>query len=416
MHSTILMNKIITIAEYLLAFFVILEFNTPYSIFHLIKTAYNILPICILFLLILLEIKHLKSKDFACIFIYYIGSIFPLLSLSDHAYLAYLRVYILILPMIWMYLIIKKRKGENVYHSLFIKYSNIVVCIAIISLIMWQLGSILHIISPTAQIPNDWTMDGSIRLIPTYYGIYFETQSFSIFGIEAWRNTGIFNEGPMYNMVLCTALLIECFIRNNTSKKRIILLILTIISAATTTGQMFLLMLVFVWIYKNMSRKNKLLLWIVAPIALYGIYTAANSILEEKYAYGAGASSMDIRSGSIIGCINIGLEHPLLGIGLFPEKLVYSSQILDHSNSLFELFAVGGLYVVALYIIPLVVIPYLCYKKRKNYLWLLTMWGFFILFTITYSQYKYLTLLFVAWGLSNLNMKTLATNRRYKFF
>lgn len=165
-----------------------------------------------------------------------------------------------------------------------------------------------------------------------------------------------------------------------------------------------------------MSRKNKLLLWIVAPIALYGIYTAANSILEEKYAYGAGASSMDIRSGSIIGCINIGLEHPLLGIGLFPEKLVYSSQILDHSNSLFELFAVGGLYVVALYIIPLVVIPYLCYKKRKNYLWLLTMWGFFILFTITYSQYKYLTLLFVAWGLSNLNMKTLATNRRYKFF
>ena len=154
-----------------------------------------------------------------------------------------------------------------------------------------------------------------------------------------------------------------------------------------------------------MSRKNKLLLWAVAPIVLYGIYTVASVILEEKYAYRSGASSMDIRSGSIMGCINIGLEHPILGIGLFTKKLVYSSQILDHSNSLFELFAVGGLYVVALYIISLIVIPYLYYKKRKDYLWLLTMWGFFILFTITYSQYKYLTLLFIAWGLSNLNMK-----------
>lgn len=413
MHSTILMNKIITIVEYLLAFFIILEFNTPYSIFPLIKTAYNVIPICILSLLILLDIKHLKSKDLAYIFIYYIGSIFPLLFLSNHAYLAYLRVYILMLPMIWTYLIIRKRKSVNAYYSLFIKYSNIIVCIAIISLIMWLLGSILHIISPTTQIPNDWTMGGSIRLIPTYYGIYFETQSFSIFGIEAWRNTGIFNEGPMYNMVLCAALLIECFIRTNISKKRIILLILTIISTATTTGQMFLLMLTFVWIYKNMSRNNKLLFWTIAPIALFGIYTAANIILEEKYAYGAGASSMDIRSGTIMGCINIGLEHPLLGIGLFPERLVYSSQILDHSNSLFELFAVGGLYVVALYIISLVLIPYHYYKKRKDYLWLLTMWGFFILFSFTSSQYKYLTLLFVAWGLSNLNMKALATNRRY---
>lgn len=415
MRSTILMNKVITIAEYLLAFFVILEFNTPYRIFPLINTAYNAFPLCILFLLIVFGVKNLKTKDFAYVSIYYVGSIFPLLTLSSHAYLAYLRVYILILPMIWMYLNIRKRAGIDAYHSLFIKYSNIVVCIAIISLIMWLLGSILHIISPTAQIPNDWTMDGLMKLIPTYYGIYFETQSFSIFGIEGWRNTGIFNEGPMYNMVLCTALLIECFIRKNTSKKRIILLILTIISTVTTTGQMFLLMLAFVWIYKNMSSKNKLLFWAIAPIALYGIYTAASVILEEKYAFRSGASSMDIRSGSIMGGIDIGLEHPILGIGLFTKKLVYSSQILDHSNSLFELFAVGGLYVVALYIISLVVIPYLYYKKRKDYLWLLTMWGFFILFTITYSQYKYLTLLFVAWGLSNIGVKTLAINRQHKF-
>ena len=405
------MNRITTTSEYLLVFLVILEFNTPYSIIPFVKVIYNAFPLCILFILILLSIKKLVIKDFACISIYYVGSIFPLLSLSDHAYLAYLRVYILMLPMLWMYLNIKRKKGMDAYHSLFIKYSNIVVCIAAVSLIMWLLESILHITSPTTQIPNDWTMDGSIRLIPTYYGIYFETQQFSIFGIEACRNTGIFNEGPMYNMILCTALLIECFVRTNISKKRIILLILTIISTATTTGQMFLLMLAFVWIYKNMSQKSKIVLWVTAPFVLYGIYKVANIILEEKYAYGAGASSMDIRSGSIMGCINIGLEHPIFGIGLFPKKLVYPSLILDHSNSLFELFAVGGLYVLALYISSLLFIPYFYYKEKKNVHLLFVMWGFFMLFSFTSSQYKYLTLLFVAWGLSHINLKFLATNK-----
>ena len=74
------MNRITTTSEYLLVFLVILEFNTPYSIIPFVKVIYNAFPLCILFILILLSIKKLVIKDFACISIYYVGSIFPLLS------------------------------------------------------------------------------------------------------------------------------------------------------------------------------------------------------------------------------------------------------------------------------------------------------------------------------------------------
>ena len=84
-----------------------------------------------------------------------------------------------------------------------------------------------------------------------------------------WRNTGIFNEGPMYNMVLCMALTIECFIRPIKSKVKICILIITIISTLTTTGQLFLLLLGGYFLYKRMSNKLRMFFLIIMPFCLY---------------------------------------------------------------------------------------------------------------------------------------------------
>lgn len=309
------------------------------------------------------------------------------------------------LPLMWTYLNLRKYRGITAYHSLFLRYSNIVIVLAVVSLIMWMLCSLLGIIPLTMQIPSYWTQGGYLRFISTYWGIYFETQHFSLFSIEAWRNTGIFNEGPMYNMILCTSLAIECFIRLKKSTVRIVILVLAIITTVTTTGQFLLIMLLFWTFIKKISRKQQKLLILFFPVLFYCTCIGINVLMEEKLESEKGSSSVDTRSDSIGKCLEVGFEHPVLGVGLMSGKVRIRSLVLDeHSNSLFELFAYGGLYVVTLYIGGLLILPFLYYIKYKDLQWLLTMGRFFIIFSVTLSQYRYLTLLFLAWGLSSIDM------------
>lgn len=394
------MNRIRTTLEYILVLMIILEFNTPYLVFPFVKHIMQYAPILILACLIFMSGEIIKIRSIKYLLVYFLGAVIPFLVLSK-GYFVYLRIYIIMLPLMWTYLNLRKYRGITAYHSLFLRYSNIVVVLAVVSLIMWILCSLLEIIPFTMQIPSYWTQGGYLRFISTYWGIYFETQRSSLFGIELWRNTGIFNEGPMYNMILCTSLAIECFIRLKKSTTRIIVLVLTIITTLTTTGQLLLIVLLFVAFIKKIGRKQQKLFILFFPVLLYCTYIGVNLLMEKKKE----SRSVDIRSDSIEKCLEVGFEYPVLGVGLTSGKVRIRSLVLDeHSNSLFELFAYGGLYVMILYIGGLLVLPFLYYTKYKDLQWLLTMGSFFIIFSVTFSQYRYLTLLFLAWGLSSIDM------------
>ena len=248
-------------------------------------------------------------------------------------------------------------------------------------------------------VPNSWKGDG-IEMIPTYHFLYFETQEASFMDYETVRNSGIFNEGPMYNMVLCVALSIELFLRPTKSLKRIALLAITIATTFTTTGIIFLGLTV-VWIlFHYFSEKARALLIIVIPVLIVGMMTFSSAVLEDKQT-SSGEGSVKSRMYDITTCIDIGLENPLLGQGLFTKKLSEADGgTYGYSNSLFTLFADGGFYTVFLYIAALVLIPLRDYLKSREVLWPLMMFAYFLLFTFTISQYQLLTLLFVAFGLT----------------
>lgn len=96
------------------------------------------------------------------------------------------------------------------------KFINIVLVLSIISLFFWVLGSNFGIIKPTNYVVNDWN-GGSI--IPSYYNIYFESQSISIFDNELVRNSGVYPEVPMWNLLLCVAVVFqEYFIKKQIGK------------------------------------------------------------------------------------------------------------------------------------------------------------------------------------------------------
>lgn len=392
------------ILEYLLVFCIILEFNTPYLIFPEVKRMIQVFPIFILLGLLIISNYSITKKVNILVFIYFVGALFPMLALRDHNYPSYIIRYVLILPLLWMYLSHRKEFGSSVYNSLFLKYSNVMVIIAVASLVMWFLCSILQVVPATSFFPYEW--GSSIDFIPTYWGVYFETQSIAPLGEKIWRNTGIFNEGPMYNMALCVAFIIEYFIQPFRSKTKLWILAIAIFTTFTTTGQFFL-MGIGIWsVFNRMGRRYRILLLLVVPILLYFGYVVAGTLLANKKATG-GEDSMNLRTEDITWCMEAGMEHPMLGVGLTLREgeSLWHGKTLGRSNSLFAVFARGGLFVLILYIGALLLIPYLYYRKYKDPKWFYAMFCFFLVFTVTVSFLNYLTLLFIAWGMSNINLK-----------
>lgn len=396
------------ILEYLLVICIIIEFNTPYLIFPTVKRMAQIFPALILLVLLIISKYSITKKANILLFAYWGGAIFPMLVLREHNYYAYILRYVIILPLLWMYLAQKKELGTISYCSLFLRFSNVMVFIAVVSLIMWVLCSILQIIPATAIFPYEWAP--GIDFISTYGGIYFETQTVVPFGERIWRNTGIFNEGPMFNMVLCTAFIIEYFIRPIKSKPRLWILAITILTTLTTTGQLFLIGMVLWILSKRIGRKYRVILLFIAPLFLYIGYRAAGEILENKMETG-GDGSMELRSDDITWCFEAGMEHPILGVGLILREgeSLWNGMTLGRSNSLFAVFARGGLYALALYVGSLLIIPFLYYRKYKDPRWFYVMLCYFLIFSITISFLKYLTFLFIAWGLSNIDLKRWST-------
>lgn len=392
------------ILEYLLVFCIILEFNTPYLIFPEVKRMIQVFPIFILLGLLIISNYSITKKVNILVFIYLVGALFPMLALRDHNYPSYIIRYVLILPLLWMYLSHRKEFGSSVYNSLFLKYSNVMVIIAVASLVMWFLCSILQVVPATSFFPYEW--GSSIDFIPTYWGVYFETQSIAPLGEKIWRNTGIFNEGPMYNMALCVAFIIEYFIQPFRSKTKLWILAIAIFTTFTTTGQFFF-MGIGIWsVFNRMGRRYRILLLLVVPILLYFGYVVAGTLLANKKATG-GEDSMNLRTEDITWCMEAGMEHPMLGVGLTLREgeSLWHGKTLGRSNSLFAVFARGGLFVLILYIGALLLIPYLYYRKYKDPKWFYAMFCFFLVFTVTVSFLNYLTLLFIAWGMSNINLK-----------
>ena len=118
-------NRIRLLLEYLLVFFIIIEFNKPYLFFEEVKRIIQIFPIFILLLLLIISNYSIKNKFNIQIFAYLLGALFPMLILREHNYPAYIMRYILVLPLLWMYLIQRKAYGVSAYCSLFFKFSNV---------------------------------------------------------------------------------------------------------------------------------------------------------------------------------------------------------------------------------------------------------------------------------------------------
>ncbi len=390
--------KITAFLEYLLISWIIFEYFTIYMRFLSYETIYTI---GFAILIPLLVISHKKSnvKIITAPFIFYL-LIILILTLYNKRLLLYSVLYLGYLPLCYIYFRTSKVYNNHTFGIEWLKkYCNIITIIALISLIFWIGTNIFNIFTPTSYIPSNWGENASF--IPSYYYLYFETQTTFFAGYELQRNTAIFTEAPVCNLLYCFALTIEIFLTNKKSLIRKIILITAIITTFSTTGQMFLILILFIYIIFYIPSKSKIrkLLLFSLPFLLYIAYTTATFIIQDKSA----SSSYEDRQEHISEMINLGMKNPIGGIGV----MTYDKGI---SNSIFHLFAEGGILLFIIYFYFLLVIPFNYFKRQKDIRWILTNGLFFFLFIFTVAYYKSLDLTLIAYSLANIDKKHLSIN------
>lgn len=244
---------------------------------------------------------------------------------------------------------------EN-YPSIFEKYINIMVVIGIISIVIWLMGSVFHVISPNMAISTTWTSTGKPITVPGYWGIQFERQIsdiFSFLGVSV-RNSSFFAEAPMASFNFSIALLLELLvIERKKHKYKIITLILAILTTFASTGYLIVIGILGYGYFKYKPKKMgmKIIKIFIIPIVVgvFGIFIII--LVLQKL----GTSSGNIRVEDFVIGYNIWRKYAIWGCGYENNDLIktyfsISRTNMGFSNSLTQILVQCGLYIFVLYI------------------------------------------------------------------
>lgn len=396
--------------EYILALLLVLSCNSVFL--HSINDNYHILDLIIVFSIILsgvlsfrLKINKKTFNKIGMFFsVYYIYIFTFLLIWSFHSgRRKFILNFVIFVPiMTYCYFCYNKRMNS---YSLLYKISDIVLLLTWVSLVLWISASLLNIIKPTGYMNIFW---GKEVTIPSYFNLYFETQTINFFGFSGIRNTGVFCEGTMYSIVLVISLAIEFFLREKVNKRRCLLFIIGVISTISTTGVISVLIIISLkmFLIKNKNRTNEnrlynIIRFILIIFAIVGFIYIGYQILYEKQS----SSSYSIRLDDYIAGYKAWIKSPIVGngYGSIDSIRAYMSSWRSYntgfSNGIMIVLAQSGIALLLIYILP--GIFYLSESIRIKKMNLLCIFIIILeLFITSFWQDTNLLLLFISFGLS----------------
>lgn len=349
-----MLNKISSVIDIILMFFLIISTN---SIYVNIEDAYSfnnyitiLIFVSFVCKIILFKIsKEIFNKILILLGVYY--SIVILISIINFSKFTINNILYYFINFPLLLVIILLLREQNKLQAWLINLINITALLAVISLFFWILVSNFNVISPTDYLINKWS-DGGV--VVSYYNMYFETQKIEIMDNVIVRNSGVFAEAPMWNLILSIALMIQTlFLRRNDYKT--LILVLTILSTVSTTGVYIIGLIIAYKIIFEVSGWKKYITLILVPILVLGLSfiwenkseTASASIRFDDYKAGIQAWFDNIFFGS-------GFLNGLRVIESYMDTTIRAN--LGYSNSLFVILAQGGIILFILYLLPMFLI------------------------------------------------------------
>ena len=280
-------------------------------------------------------------------------------------------------------------------------YCRLIVVVAAVSLAFWVAGSLLHVLKPTGQVGTFWTgNENYIRMVPSYFGIYFETQDVKFGSLKLTRNSAIFSEAPMASFHFFFLFLIQKQLCQH-SKIRSLLLAIAIVSTVSTTGICFLVLyyLINFILSPSNSKVRKLLKLILLPLLTIVALSVVFVLVEDKMESRSG----DIRLDDLRACFRMWMDHFFWGVGInntnpiIPYLSGFRKSNHGLSNSLFLVFACGGLYTGILFYIQFTIGIVRAVMIRDKQRFILVFLLFF-LFAITVIPYTYVFIFSLIWS------------------
>lgn len=386
-------KSIIRFYSHLLVITIIIDYTSLYQ-FIIPDSIYTLMRIGIPMLLPVFKkgemVAYKNWLKYLVIYYLYI-SLFFLFHIETN--FGYFFKFLVFFPILLYYYLCVKEKYRD---ELLLIYNSWITKIAVVSLLLYFLGPLTNIITPTGKVFTEW---GIPRNVDTYFYLLFNTQSLMFMGSEMFRNTSIFTEGPMCNFHFCLALLIELYVKKKPIRLNVLVLVLGILSVFSTTGQVLLiLILLSVPIKKIITLKTKriykLIIFVtVVPIFLFISYWGISSIIMEKASSSAGSfvtHLVNMEDG-----ISAFKNNPIVGGGI-------GNFISGSSNSFFVLLAEGGICLTLLYVVTFMFFPYLGYRNTQNSNILLFSFFLFVLISFTVVPYAMITFLCMAYSFSSV--------------
>lgn len=396
------------ILEVLFAFCLVLNGN---SVWLNIKSTRNWfgrgLQILILLLMSILLLIHKFKKNYlknAC-FIFGGGSVYLIIlgivhPNSTNGLVGFTIISVAIISFAYLY------KSIGRMTDILYTYENIIVIIAIISIVFWIFGSVLKIIPISGYAMFNWTDSGLDKQINNYWGLYYETQWTFLQGYGMLtRNTAIFTEAPMCSLHFSFALLIEAFLKEKLNFKKYVFFILAILTTFSTTGYLIVAITVFSrMIYiKNKVRMVQYLKILGIPLSLISGLIASIILIQLKLDSGSGILRLD----DFVAGYKAWMENPLFGSGfgnydvLIRHMSFWRQSKTGFSNSIMQVLAYGGIYFGIVYMIPFVVGIYNAIHW-KQYRHCVFIGGILFMFVFTIIPFKFLTIFLLGYiGLSD---------------
>ncbi|WP_260340186.1 O-antigen ligase family protein, partial [Levilactobacillus parabrevis] len=290
------------------------------------------------------------------------------------------------------------RLGNTDY--LFIAYKNVVLALAVVSLLFWLLSMLK--LPTNMNTPVLW---GSYRQLPGYFGIHYIAQGQTVFlGLSMIRNTGLFVEAPMYSYVLSIALMVLLFVDKRVGSKKnleVLILLFAIFTTTSTTGIIVALLAVM---YDLLIVRNKASMLFKTIIVLAGVLIVGLIIrivlLRKIQVEGVGSSSVrwnDIQSGFYAWRNHLWLgngfgNYDVIEAYMSPNRLVMNGNS-GFSSGLMEVLAYGGVLTAMFQIVP----TFLALFRSKRLFGLAAISFLLFVFTIVNDVYIYIMLLSYFW-------------------
>jgi len=352
-------GTILTILEYLWAFFVIMNGNSVYHAnanvdFHLLEISLGLTALLLAANIAFTGVRVTRANVLMAMVLMLYTTIYLAFRQTSMTANIFIKLFIIGAPV--SYLLFAELYRQGRLFKLLYRIVDILCVLSVVSLFFWVFGELLGLIQRNGYVEMNW---GTFNEVEGYYGVHFAFQLDTTFFPELFihRNSGIFAEAPMFNLWLSIALAIELFLKKKPSTFRGVLLAITILTTLSVTGILFLVLslgLFTVLHYREMSRKKKILLWgalmVVIPLVL-GLLGKSLLLKTETQSY-------DMRLSDYVGGVRLWMDYPIFGCGygnlsmLLPY--IYSPEgIVGFSNSVTAVLGTGGIWIALLFYIPL---------------------------------------------------------------